>query len=172
LSQFVKTVCAELLSWEAWRASFSAVGRFLLAPWKWYRQNWPSVPGVVTTILFVLAAVGLYRARRSIAGWWRLRRRHDSPQGRALPRAQHDFVVRLERALARHGLVRATGQTHFEFAIAAGGELAESIDHIPLASLPRRVVEAFYRVRFGGRPLDNLEAKAVEQALCTLEDKL
>ncbi len=79
---------------------------------------------------------------------------------------------RLERALARRGLVRLAGQTPFEFAVAAGGDLAESIELIPLASLPRRVVEAFYRVRFGARPLDNSEVNAVEHALRTLEEKL
>ena len=82
------------------------------------------------------------------------------------------MYCRLERALARRGLLRLAGQTPYEFAIAAGGDLAESIEHIPLASMPRRVVEAFYRVRFGARPLDNSEAKAVEQALRTLEEKL
>ena len=58
------------------------------------------------------------------------------------------MLDRLELCLARRGLLRLAGQTPFEFALAAGGELAESVELMPLAALPRRVVEAFYRVRF------------------------
>ncbi len=61
------------------------------------------------------------------------------------------------------------GQTPYEFALAAGGDLAERPGCNPLAALPRRIVEAFYRVRFGRHPLDSAEAQAVEQALSALE---
>jgi hypothetical protein len=42
----------------------------------------------------------------------------------------------------------------------------------PVAGIPRRVAEAFYRVRFGGPPLDSREEQAVEQALRDLEAAL
>ena len=53
-----------------------------------------------------------------------------------------------------------------------GGHLAESIELNRVAHLPRRIVDAFYRVRFGGHALDNPEADAVEHALVELERAL
>ena len=38
-----------------------------------------------------------------------------------------------------------------------------------LAGCPGRVVDAFYRVRFGGLPLDNPQREAVEHGLAELE---
>ena len=51
-------------------------------------------------------------------------------------------------------------------------ELAESVDVRRYSSLPRRIVEALYRVRFGGVTLDSAEAEAVEHALVELEQGL
>ncbi len=68
--------------------------------------------------------------------------------------------------------MRLRGQTPLEFAVAAGGDLAESVEVARLAPLPRRVVEALYRVRFGGHSLDNTEAEALEHALVELEQGL
>jgi hypothetical protein len=79
---------------------------------------------------------------------------------------------RLEAALARAGMVRYPAQTAHEYAVAAGGELAERVEYRRVAHLPRRIVESFYRVRFGSRTLDSQEAKAVEQALGELEATL
>jgi Domain of unknown function (DUF4129) len=84
----------------------------------------------------------------------------------------HEFHRRLEKALAQRGLSRLPGQTALEFAVAAGGELAESLECRRYAPLPRRVVESFYRIRFGGRTLDASETAAVEQALSDLEQGL
>jgi hypothetical protein len=80
-----------------------------------------------------------------------------------------EIYRRLETALARKGFQRPAGQTAHEFAILAGGHLAESIELNRVSHLPRRIVEAFYRVRFGGRTLDNREAESVELALRELE---
>lgn len=80
-----------------------------------------------------------------------------------------EIYRRLEAALAKRGLTRQPAQTAYEFAVSAGGELAESVDLRRVAHLPRRVVESFYRVRFGGRTLDDHEVDAVEHALVELE---
>ena len=74
-----------------------------------------------------------------------------------------------KRRWRKLGFQRQPAQTPYEFAVATAGELAENIDLRRLAHLPRRVVEAFYRVRFGGHALDNQEADAVEHALVELE---
>ncbi len=80
-----------------------------------------------------------------------------------------EMYRRLEAALGRRGLKRQPSQTAYEFAVVAGGSLAESLEHRRVAHLPRRIVESFYRVRFGGRALDNRESDAVEHALTELE---
>ena len=66
--------------------------------------------------------------------------------------------------MARQGLVRAPAQTQHEFA-AAGTRLASLTGEGRLAAVPAVIADAFYRVRFGRTPLDNLQTQAVEQAL-------
>ena len=70
--------------------------------------------------------------------------------------------------MARHGLVRTAGQTQREFAAAAGLRVAAIAREPRLAPLAGQVADAYYRVRFGGVPLDNSQAEAVEQALAQL----
>ena len=73
--------------------------------------------------------------------------------------------------LAERELCRAPSQTQREFALAVGGQLAES-PRTKAGPLARQLVELFYRVRFGRRTLDSQEAAAVEQALSELADAL
>lgn len=138
----------------------------------WLRQNWFSWRGALVGSLACLVAVGLYRLCALVLR--RLWRHVVQPTARAvLARSPtHEFHRRLEKALAQRGWLRAPGQTALEFAVAAGGELAETVDCRRFAPLPRRVVEALYRVRFGGRSLDSAESEAVEHALVELEQGL
>jgi transglutaminase-like putative cysteine protease len=139
----------------------SPVGTF----WEWYRRHWFSWRGGL-----VAAAASLVIAACYVGALWlgavlrRLRGANGAHEGPML-----EMYRRLEAALARHGYQRHPAQTAYEFALVAGGDLAESIEHRRLSHLPRRVVEAFYRVRFGGRTLDSHEAEAVEHALGELE---
>ena len=89
--------------------------------------------------------------------------------GRRSPRSQVVFYRRLESVLARYGMIRPVSNTQREFAREAGTKLVQRMGDEQLAAIPARVVEAFYRVRFGGPPLDKQEAEAVEQALVQLE---
>jgi transglutaminase-like putative cysteine protease len=134
--------------------------------WRWYRRHLFSFFVSICALLLAAAAAvmlakGLIRQLRRLA-------RQVAPfvGSRA---SNSEIYGRLERVLAQHGYRRASGQTPYEFALAAGGDLAERAGCSPLAALPRRVVEAFYRVRFGGHPLDSAEAQAVEHALSALE---
>ncbi len=167
LVQAASAAVENLLSAEVWQARWnriadSRVGMF----WQWYRRHWFSWRGGLVAIGFSLSIVGLY---------WALRRGVEMLRRYGLVRSDGDdkqvleIFRRLEAALRKRGLARMPGQTPYEFALVAGGELAESIEHRRLAPLPRRVVEAFYRVRFGHRTLDNQEADAVEHALVELE---
>jgi hypothetical protein len=118
--------------------------------------------------LFSLAAVAAYHGARW--GVRTLRRLGWVGAGGADEQTPAlEMYRRLESALMRHGLSRQPQQTAYEFAVIAGGELAEQIEYRRVAHLPRRIVEVFHRVRFGGRTLDNSEAEAVEHALCELE---
>ncbi len=152
-------------AWKARRESFAAspLAEFL----HWYRYHWFSWRGALLTAAVLLAVAGLvWCARCAISfDWWRWA--HPGAV-RAEPPVL-EIYRRLEAALLRHGLRRLPTQTPYEFALAAGGELAEHVECQRLAPLPRRVVEAFYRVRFGRRALDKPEAEAVELALAELE---
>jgi hypothetical protein len=83
-----------------------------------------------------------------------------------------DFYVRLEAVLARRRLSRTADQTQREFIQAACGELAELPETRSVAALPRKIVEAFYRVRFGRRALETAQQSEIEQALAKLDEVL
>ncbi len=83
-----------------------------------------------------------------------------------------DFYRRFELILSRHGLQRAVGETQREFAMSISGQLAENPDLKTLARLPRVVVDAFYRVRFGKQRLDRDQTDSIRQALSDLEQAL
>ena len=158
-----------LTSRQVWQDRFEALeksraGRF----WGWYRRHWFSWRGGLVAVGFSLLVVGAFFAVRSLApamlgrGWFGRGKSKDRPPVLEMYR-------RLEAALGRLGLVRHPAQTAHEFALVAGGELAERVEYRRVAHLPRRVVDSFYRVRFGRRTLDNQEAEAVEHALAELE---
>lgn len=79
------------------------------------------------------------------------------------------FYLRLESVLRRLPLRRAAGQTARELAQEAGAKLASAAGQSGVARLPAVIVQAYYRVRFGGATLDNQEMAAIEQALVALE---
>ena len=158
-----------LTSADVWRARWRALQESRLGKfWSWYRRHWFSWRGGLVAAGFSLCVVGLFAAvrtavramrRRGWLGGWK--RDADAPV--------LEMYRRLEAVLSRTGLVRSPAQTAHEFALAAGGHLAEHVELRGVSHLPRRVVESFYRVRFGRRALDKQEADAVEQALAELE---
>jgi hypothetical protein len=79
------------------------------------------------------------------------------------------FYRRLESVLGRRGIHRAAWQTQREYAETARRCFSASEQSAHLAPLPALVVEAYYHVRFGGLPLDKVQADAVEHALSQLE---
>jgi hypothetical protein len=155
---------------EVWRARMRAVAASPLGTfWEWYRRHWFSWRGgLVAAGASLVLVFGYFGVRQLLSLVGRLVR--GARAARGAPTLE--IYRRLEAALARQGLIRHPAQTAYEFATSAGGHLAESIEHHRVSHLPRRIVESFYRVRFGHRPLDNLEAVAVEQALADLESAL
>jgi hypothetical protein len=117
---------------------------------------------VTCSLLLVLAlAFGLRFSSRALARW-----RHRATG----ERSSHSplFYRQLERLLARLSLVRRAGQTPQELAAAAGTHLVTAKVAADTAPLPKQIVAAYYRVRFGGDRLDKNESDAIEQALAVL----
>jgi protein-glutamine gamma-glutamyltransferase len=83
------------------------------------------------------------------------------------------FYRRFERLMARLELVRPPSQTPLEFAAAVQVHLEALPGAAPAGSrLPRLVVDAFYRVKYGNRELDAAEESAIDQGLTQLEQQV
>jgi len=157
---------------EAWSARMRAVADSPLgAFWEWYRRHWFSWRGGLVaagaSLVILVVYLAVHWLVESLRRWGVVRGGHKHVEPPSL-----EMYRRLEAALDRIGLERQPAQTAHEFAVVAGGHLAESIEFNRVAHLPRRIVDAFYRVRFGGHALDNPEAVAVEHALVELERAL
>jgi hypothetical protein len=127
-------------------------------------SNWPMY---LTLVLFAAGVIGIYRiTRRSPRGKSKTRR--ESARA-ASGVSEVPFYRRFEALLAQRGLVRRAGQTQREFAQAAAAVLPDAPDGQPAGPLARRIVEAYYRVRFGRAALDSRQAAAVEQLLVQLQ---
>jgi len=119
-----------------------------------------------TIAAMLLLSIG-WMAWHGMHRFW-FRRGWSGPWRTLGPRAEVEFYRRLETILARWGLVRAPSQTQREFAADAGVRLAAETGRPTLAPLPTVVADAFYHIRFGRRPLDNLQAREVEHAVAEL----
>lgn len=130
--------------------------------------TWPA--RIASAAVFVLVTVGLIWL---VAGLWKrwAGRRRFRPYGSAgaVRTSAVAFFARCERTLRKARCLRSSAQTQREFAAGAAEELirrgaaAEVGPHLSL------IAEAFYRVRFGRRPLDAAELHAVELALAAVE---
>jgi transglutaminase-like putative cysteine protease len=160
---------------QAAQAAFDAV----TDPESWFGVFWrltallylDQLTGVAAYVAYTLIGL-LFAGLLALLGWlaWRIGRRiwsrwTGNRHGTARRRTEIEFYRRFEAVLARLGIQRAAGQTQREFAEAAGLQLAELHGDRRFLAAPRVVVEAFYRVRFGREPLDNLASQAVEQAI-------
>lgn len=132
-------------------------------------NSWINLRVILSTVAVLSVLAGLTRvaARRNWFG--ALRWRPFSVVPPAPLRAETVLFQRLELLLARYHFHRPEGQTPREFAVAAGGLLARSPATRPVAELPNRVVNSFYRLRFAGRGLDRPELETLEHSLAQLE---
>jgi len=157
---------------EVWKAFGLAILE-RLSPGYWGLTNggWFSWRGALAAMVIMLTVVCLFYAGRSaFRRLWRLTSGAASVANRG--RVDVEFYRRLEAMLAAREVVRIPSQTQREFALAVGGQLAESAQTKRAAPLARQLVELFYRVRFGRRALDSQEAAAVEQSLSELAGAL
>jgi transglutaminase-like putative cysteine protease len=159
----IQTAMANAFDRVAWISAIQIVRQSVAAGAKRVVHGEASPPLLAALGLALLCVLFLARNVPRLLRWLRPRRRKTPPAA-----SQIEFYRRFESLLARHEMTRPASQTQREFALCAGGQLSESSATLPAANLPRRIVDLFYRVRFGGRPLDNREAQEVEQALAEL----
>jgi hypothetical protein len=155
-----------------WRKTFQNLGKILRGERIDDGGIWFHWRAGLLTVVALLLALGLYRLTS-----WAVRRllhldQRQSVEADETGLAQAEFYRRLETLLARQQLVRGATQTQREFAHQAAEHLASQSQTRLLASLPGRITDAYYQVRFGRLPLDNHEALAVEHALEELSASL
>lgn len=118
--------------------------------------------GFVVAALLIIFCAGLVLRR----GW---RRRRSAASPAASDTAA--FYPRLVRILSRYVALRpSVGETPREYGEAARSFLQTHPALNALAGLPLRVVDLFYRVRFGDRPLNEEERQALDGELNRLAE--
>lgn len=134
-------------------------------------QSFFNVRGFFVSFLAGTGLVFLFRAARSI--WRRLARwlRPGGP-GRAGPLADVAFYKRLVSLLSSQGLERANAETPREFGSRAIANLTARCGDDSLLDVPRQVIEAFYRVRYGNEAIENDEARDLREKIDRLEQAL
>lgn len=161
-----KATAKSLFSGEAWSERWGRIQAWWTAgPWAWIKQNATNWRGWLAGTLLLVLLVCLASLARWIGGKlvrWSATRRNSPAARRA---RTVEFYHRLETILARQGIVRRPSQTQHEFALDVGGRLADEPHLTALASLPRKIVEAFYQVRFGQAVLSPAEEANIENAL-------
>lgn len=174
ISKGVTDLVTGLFDREAWGQFFAEFGRiFTTLDWSYFTTGqWFSWRSGLMTVVLLWTVVGVWKLSRWLLARWLGWKEAQAGTRQENGAASIEFYHRLEALLAHAALTRSPGQTPREFAVEAGGRLADQPDRQPLAALPRRIVEVYYRVRYGGAVLDSQEALAVEQALFDLETRL
>lgn len=146
--------------------AFFPLRRLLRHPQLWF--SWQG--GVATFLLLLLLAALVWGGRRLDRAlgrlWreWQVRRRQ---QQRLV-----EFYERFQRICAAQGLFRPPAQTQREFAESVRQALSERLRGAGLWELPGQLIEAFYGVRFGRRPLEERRLAELDRQLRLLEECL
>jgi hypothetical protein len=131
-----------------------------------------SIPGFLISFAALLLLVGLIRVGLWLWRWGLRWYRGADPESTSLL-AGAVFYRRLAHLLAEYGLERPPAETQAEFArratifLTGRGSSTEA-----LADVPRLVVDAFYRVRFGHLDLTPADLSHLEARLDALEASL
>ena len=159
----IKNAVMALFDRSFWQQLYEVESRSFL------REGRFSWPAAVATFLIGVAAIALYRLVRFVVRLSvRLFRRH-RPVGRANAASHVEFYRRFTTLMRRLGLRRAAEQTPRDFALDSQIWLTSHGTATADAAVGVGIVEAYYRVRYGHRPLDSRERAQVEQALRQLE---
>jgi transglutaminase-like putative cysteine protease len=130
-----------------------------------------SVKGFVVSCLVMLLTLVCYSVFRRLLGLLgrRLGGRFDAADA---PSGALAAYVRLVRVLEQYGIQRPATETPREFARRASVLLGDRIldgEGRPLTDVPGRVVEAFYRVRYGALPLAAEVVAELDEQIDALE---
>ncbi len=172
LGEWFRAAFGVVFNFQSWSAAAWWLAMTITWPFEWYKANWRTLPGIFLTGMLGLASFLVYRGRPTLT---RLVARRG--RGSWRPRWAWPAARKARRSAGSRPV--SPGADWCAWRV----RRRSSLPWLPAASWPRTsscyrsrrcrgVVEAFYRVRFGARPLDNSEAKAVEHALRTLEAKL
>jgi transglutaminase-like putative cysteine protease len=122
---------------------------------------------IVLSLLALIARVAVWVGKRLLR-WWR-----GPTDDSAGLTAGILFYRRLAQMLADYDLERTPAETQNEFALRASRFLTGQAEQIQaVADVPQKIVEAFYRVRFGHRDLDPDTLKELEENLDLLQIRL
>ncbi len=160
-------------TWERVAVAFPPVRQLGLRIQSWVqywqevlnRLNWQAALLIAGILLVAIGGIQLlfkwvFRLFQSC--WKRIRWSRNATGSRI------EFYNQLERILGRWGLERQWGQTPREFALQASRWFIDRAEH-RLATWPPRIVEIFYRIRFGGDVLAPEEEREVGRALWELD---
>ena len=161
----LKNSYAMAFSREAWAARFDAL-RERLAGDFFTRDNMRDA--VIAIICLTIAFYALRFLARVLWRWIAQRWKRDAQRRRT----RVEFYQRLEKILAKQSIRRQAGQTHREFAYSAQAQIALQNSESSVAEIPSKIVEQFYRVRFGDDKLNAADARKVDELLGTLEAAL
>lgn len=131
-----------------------------------------SIRGFFVSFIVLTLLAGVVHA--SIRMWQRLNRWLRGPGVESLSlTAGIFFYRRMAQLLSRLDLHRTPTETQGEFAVRAGRALAaQGEGTFAVADVPREVVEAFYRVRFGHLELEPESLQELDARLDSLEASL
>jgi hypothetical protein len=120
-------------------------------------------------LLFVaIAAKALIWMGKRLWLWW-----HGPADDSAGLTAGILFYRRLAQMLAEFDLTRTPAETQNEFALRASRFLSGRGEETQIvADVPARIVDAFYKVRFGERDLDSKTLEELEASLDSLQTRL
>lgn len=123
--------------------------------------SWQGLLAVVSGFLLLLGTWKTIRWTVRLVRRWFVRRLAWVPH----TRRRVEFYEQFEALLGRYNMLRTSNQTQREFALAASGHLAESPLTKHVGPVPRRIVDAYYRVRFGERVLAADESQSIQASL-------
>ena len=156
---FGRDIWIQRVQWSRRQAHAIITGRWI---------TWQSI------ILLAILAPLLYAVREPIQAF--LARMYDRMARLAWKRmelrpTEHVFH-RMERLLTKHGHRRLQEQTPLEYANAVASAWANEPGLMQVADIPKKIVQAFYRVRFGYHSLSSGESKTLDEMVSELDKQL
>jgi transglutaminase-like putative cysteine protease len=135
------------------------------------QQSFFSGRGFIVAFLTLTALAFLLIAARS-AWKWLARWLRPGSSGKAGSGANIAFYQKLMTLLSAQGLERAEAETPREFGARAIAQLTARCGDEQLFDVPRRVIEAFYRVRYGDESIHPDESRELRAGIDRLEQAL